>query len=755
MSAPPLAAPANARPRRTALPSARISDTNNSEPLTADQKRGLDAKRILTLIKKIEALAPHLPDSVKEATPDDNDLHRILTEVAGIEDSPWGSLNRKLDALFGSDKRENGRLVHIRRGSRGMSFLATYLAAVDWKSPEYPVDLAEIKVQRIVDEMEFLCGENAIQPSKKRSGVATSKTVNIDPSTFLDPPKPAAGPKTNSNAAAARSSGKKDAANSDDEDPDYAPPKRGDPVLSEEEDDDFTMEDAVKPASPVKPAAASTTKTSKASAAAPPLPEVIEIDDDEAPEKKRGKRGPKSDTRLHYRAPAMITNASGKRWEFQCLHCPTINSGTFDDDPVKPKIGNLATHRRAHGDEPIPNTTKPGETRGVSVASAKIMEAFLLEGKLDPAVRRTQGGFYKVFAAWLLEDDLPFTTGQTDGIHRLFQYMQVKWELPSDTTVRNTLARIFCEMHEHVMKDLKIVKSKIAASTDTWTTRSMQYTFAGTILNWIDEEWNLIERVVDFHAIEDKEHEGQYAAYGLAECLSKLRALEKISSLISYDLFASLSSLYTISLTLDNVASNKILVEALARLLREKFNIPFNPLNSQIRCIAHVINLVVQKFLSALDEAADPENDDYFESTKDQPIHYDADCDPVQLSMEKEADEDEEDEDDEVIEAGRIDKADAILVDELADEYANLSPLKKLRLITTKICSSPQRRRSFRRIADAKFKNQMHAPHRKLAALLPVRDVKHRWNYTEAMITRARLLRSALDQWVLDHAEFN
>ncbi|KAF8135214.1 hypothetical protein K438DRAFT_1455916, partial [Mycena galopus ATCC 62051] len=36
---------------------------------------------------------------------------------------------------------------------------------------------------------------------------------------------------------------------------------------------------------------------------------------------------------------------------------------------------------------------------------------------------------------------------------------------------------------------------------------------------------------------------------------------------------------------------------------------------------------------------------------------------------------------------------------------------------------------------------------------LPVRDVKHKWNYTEAMITRARLLRVAIDRWVLDHAE--
>ncbi|KAK6978287.1 hypothetical protein R3P38DRAFT_2449413, partial [Favolaschia claudopus] len=102
--------------RRAAFPSSRIADTNNSEPLTAEQQRGVDAKKILTLIKRIEVLAPHLPDSVKEASKDNDELHRVLTKTAGIDDSAWGSLNRKLDALFGSDKRENGRLIHIRRG---------------------------------------------------------------------------------------------------------------------------------------------------------------------------------------------------------------------------------------------------------------------------------------------------------------------------------------------------------------------------------------------------------------------------------------------------------------------------------------------------------------------------------------------------------------------------------------------------------------------------------------------------------------
>ncbi|KAF8181164.1 hypothetical protein K438DRAFT_1725275 [Mycena galopus ATCC 62051] len=34
-----------------------------------------------------------------------------------------------------------------------------------------------------------------------------------------------------------------------------------------------------------------------------------------------------------------------------------------------------------------------------------------------------------------------------------------------------------------------------------------------------------------------------------------------------------------------------------------------------------------------------------------------------------------------------------------------------------------------------------------------IRDVKTRWNYTEAMITRGLLLRKAIDQWVFEREE--
>jgi hypothetical protein len=131
---------------------------------------------------------------------------------------------------------------------------------------------------------------------------------------------------------------------------------------------------------------------------------------------------------------------------------------SFDDEEKLPYLGNLATHLRTVHDGPgtaIPGAEPDSDLRGISPASAKIMEEFLREGRLSPAVRPAQKGFYAVVAAWILEEDLPFTTGETGGIRRLLKYMQCKFLLPSDTTVRNQLAKMYSEMFTALKDDLK------------------------------------------------------------------------------------------------------------------------------------------------------------------------------------------------------------------------------------------------------------------------------------------------------------
>ena len=82
------------------------------------------------------------------------------------------------------------------------------------------------------------------------------------------------------------------------------------------------------------------------------------------------------------------------------------------------------------------------------------------------------------------------------------------------------------------------------------------------------------------------------------------------------------------SLTLDNVSSNTVLSRIVGLKLMECYGVPFHPNNSHIRCLAHVINLVVQKMLSVAKEVDDPDFQDYYEQLNKQfPVHYDIDRD--------------------------------------------------------------------------------------------------------------------------------
>jgi hypothetical protein len=52
-------------------------------------------------------------------------------------------------------------------------------------------------------------------------------------------------------------------------------------------------------------------------------------------------------------------------------------------------------------------------------------------------------------------------------------------------------------------------------------TRQMVYTFACTIASFINEDWELIQHVVDFKPLEDKEHEGVQGGFAFMNGAAK------------------------------------------------------------------------------------------------------------------------------------------------------------------------------------------------------------------------------------------
>lgn len=77
---------------------------------------------------------------------------------------------------------------------------------------------------------------------------------------------------------------------------------------------------------------------------------------------------------------------------------------------------------------------------------------------------------------------------------------------------------------------------------------------------------------------------------------------------------------------MDNAATNTILAQTLSLLLMQRYGIHFSPEDRQICCLAHIVNLVIQKILASLtgdDDPDDPDKpNDYYLLHKNVPFNY-------------------------------------------------------------------------------------------------------------------------------------
>ena len=108
---------------------------------------------IKLLVKEIGTLSNSLSDSVPKGSKDDKIWSVMNTEEC---DNPHETFNRRFDAMFAEDCRDsNGRLHHLRQGKFGINLVVSYLSKVNWTSG-FPLDLVEIKLQRLITELKFL-----------------------------------------------------------------------------------------------------------------------------------------------------------------------------------------------------------------------------------------------------------------------------------------------------------------------------------------------------------------------------------------------------------------------------------------------------------------------------------------------------------------------------------------------------------------------------------------------------------------------
>ena len=108
---------------------------------------------IKLLIKEINTLSNSLLDSVPKGSKDDKIWSVMNTEEC---DNPHETFNRRFDAMFAEDCQDsNGCLHHLRQGKLGINLVVSYLSKINWTTG-FPLDLVEIKLQRLITELKFL-----------------------------------------------------------------------------------------------------------------------------------------------------------------------------------------------------------------------------------------------------------------------------------------------------------------------------------------------------------------------------------------------------------------------------------------------------------------------------------------------------------------------------------------------------------------------------------------------------------------------
>ncbi|KAJ7624110.1 hypothetical protein DFH06DRAFT_1446385, partial [Mycena polygramma] len=165
-------APATVLPARKSERSRRPADA-----LTNPENGELTLAAMDALVDRIDTLSRALPNSVETAARDGH-VHHVMS-LEGHDGNAPSTFNRRMDLLFGEDLRDSsGRLQHVRRGKHGMALVVTYLKSIQWG--DMLIDIATIKLERIIAELEFLCGPSSTK-SKRTLDDAFSDVEEVPP----------------------------------------------------------------------------------------------------------------------------------------------------------------------------------------------------------------------------------------------------------------------------------------------------------------------------------------------------------------------------------------------------------------------------------------------------------------------------------------------------------------------------------------------------------------------------------------------
>ncbi|KAI3473651.1 hypothetical protein Pfo_030906 [Paulownia fortunei] len=241
---------------------------------------------------------------------------------------------------------------------------------------------------------------------------------------------------------------------------------------------------------------------------------------------------------------------------------------------------------KAHGTRPLKNHYESCKKKPYEVATSQTRISFQpswVGDKEAPLVswKFDQTKIREALSYWLVVDELPFKTVENLGFRHFLSVACPMFMIPSRRTLTRDIYNLYIDEKNKLKAFIRNHSQRVCITTDTWTS-IQKVNYMCLTVHFIDNNWNLQKRILNFCPISG--HKSEEVGKGVEKCL----------------LDWGIDRIFTV--TVDNASSND---GAIVYLVKKFDHWGTNLLGGKyvhMRCIAHIVNLIVQDGMKNKDE---------------------------------------------------------------------------------------------------------------------------------------------------------
>lgn len=172
-------------------------------------------------------------------------------------------------------------------------------------------------------------------------------------------------------------------------------------------------------------------------------------------------------------------------------------------------------------------------------------------------------------------DERPFTTAEDIGFRRVMSVACPQFKMIGRMTIKRDVMSMYSKEKENMRELLAMAPGRICLTSDTWQSVVKDH-YVCVTAHFIDEGWKLQKRIIRFQLLPPP-YDGLSIGDIIVSCIVHWNIEHKI-----------------FSITLDNASVNDVVANNLKARLSAKGFLPCSGSFFQVRCCAHILNLIVQ-----------------------------------------------------------------------------------------------------------------------------------------------------------------